>query len=84
MKNSISLKYIKISNSCINLSTKYIISSDKSTGKQNHQKIKNLLMKKKSAISLNSLEKLVHLNFVNTYSNDKNFYNIKVMKAHML
>ena len=79
MKNSISLKNIKISNSCINFSTKYIISSEKTIGNQNHQKTKNLLMKKKPLINLNSLEKLIHLNFVNTYSNDKNFYNIKVI-----
>ena len=36
-------------------------------------------MKKKPVISLKYLEKLINLNFVNIYSHDKNFYNIKVI-----
>ena len=81
MKNSISSKYLKFSNSCQDFTTKYLISSNKpsTTQTENHLKTKNFLKRKKPKISLHSIEKLIHLNFLNLYSNDKNYYNIKVI-----
>ena len=81
MKNSISSRFIRLSNSCQNFSTKYLISTNNFTNTQNHnhQKTKNFLKRKKPVISLNSLEKLIYSNFVNLYSNDKNYYNVKVI-----
>ena len=81
MKSSFSSRFIKLSNSCYNFATKYLLSPNDPSNdpSNNHQKTKNYLMKKKPVISLNYLEKLINLNFVSLYSNDKNFYNIKVI-----
>ena len=81
MKLSISSKYLKLNNSCLDFTTNYVISSNKPTTNptENLQKTKNFLKRKKPQLSLFSLEKFIHLNFVTLYSNDKNFYNIKVI-----
>ena len=78
---SISSKYIIFSNSCKNLKTKYLLSSEKPTKNQTgtYFKAKCLIKRKQPQLNFKSLEKLIHLNFVNIYSNDKNFYNIKVI-----
>ena len=79
MKSNISFIEIKLSSSCINFSRKFLILSNKPNKIPNFQKTKNLLMRKKPVILLKSLEKLIHKNFINTYCNDKDFYNIKVI-----
>ena len=81
MLESFSSKYIKISNSCKNFSTKYLISSERQTSTQtkNFLKGKYWIKRRKPQTRLKSLEKLIHLNFVNLYCNDKDFYNIKVI-----
>ena len=81
MKSSFSSRFMKLSNSCHNFTTKYLLSPNDPNidPSNNHQKTKNYLMKKKPVISLNYLEKLINLNFVSLYSHDKNYYNIKVI-----
>ena len=81
MKRNISLRLIRLCNSCHNFSTKCMLSSNNISIVQNlrFEKAKNFLMKKKPENSLYYLEKLIYVNFVNLYSNDKNFYNIKVI-----
>ena len=79
MKFSLSSRDIKFSNSCENFSTKYLLEPNKQNPNKNHQKIKYMLIRKKPVINLFSIEKLIHNNFFNTYSNDKNYYNIKVI-----
>jgi hypothetical protein len=79
MKFSLSSRDIKFSNSCENFTTKYLLEPNKQNPNKNHQKIKYMLIRKKPVINLFSIEKLIHKNFFNAYSNDKNFYNIKVI-----